>query len=155
MNIAFAGILVAWRLSLLGLLLVMVAAVQSKGDSLDLNMILGSTEYSTLASLVKAANLTRKDLPSSFTIFAPNNDALEATTLLSSFSMSVLSLKWISTSCLTETCSVRLRLTWHQAISFCSKGPPLEANCLINKLKCLDWAHEAGSTSDATCCVWM
>lgn len=58
----------------------MIVMVARKGDGqgFDVNMLLLPPNYSTFVSLVKAANFTHKDFPSSFTIFAANNDALKA-----------------------------------------------------------------------------
>ena len=58
--------------------MIVMVARKGEGQGFDVNMLLLPPNYSTFVSLVKAANFTHKDFPSSFTIFAANNDALKA-----------------------------------------------------------------------------
>lgn len=62
----------------LGLMVIVMVARKGEGQGFDVNMLLVLPNYSTFLSLVKTVNFTHKDFPSSFTIFAANNDILKA-----------------------------------------------------------------------------
>lgn len=57
--------------------MIVMVAREGEGQGFDVNVLMLPPNYSTFISLVKAANFTHKDFPSSVTIFAANNDALK------------------------------------------------------------------------------
>lgn len=87
----------------LGLMVIVMVARKGEGQGFDVNMLLVLPNYSTFLSLVKTVNFTHKDFPSSFTIFAANNDALKASPHTLSLVSDIFTYLFIRIECLGST----------------------------------------------------